>query len=72
MNQEEHQNYVMYTRLFNGAWTEPVELKLVMDAGQPCVSYDGKYLYFTSGDPIQRSDIDWISSKIIEELRLKE
>ena len=82
MNPEERQNYVMYTQLINGMWTEPemasfagpftfepVELKLVMDAGQPFVSHDGKYLFFTSGDPKTGSDIYWVSAKIIEDLK---
>jgi hypothetical protein len=56
----------------DGKWSEPVELKLDMDAGQPYVSYDVKYLFLTSGDPKQGSDIYWVSAKIIEELRPKE
>ncbi|MCU0472303.1 MAG: hypothetical protein MUC93_02905 [Bacteroidales bacterium] len=27
MNPEERQNYIMFTRLTDGSWTEPVELK---------------------------------------------
>jgi hypothetical protein len=56
----------------NGKWSEPVELKLGMNAGQPFVSFDGKCLFFTSGDPRVGSDIYWVSSKIIKELRPKE
>jgi len=55
----------------NGKWSEPVELMLGMDAGQPFISFDGKYLFFTTGDPRVGSDIYWVSAKIIEELRLK-
>jgi hypothetical protein len=55
-----------------GEWSEPVELNLGMDAGQPFVSFDGKYLFFTSGDPKVGSDIHWVSTKIINELRSKE
>lgn len=54
------------------SWTEPVEIKLGMEAGQPNVSHDGKYLFFTSGDPRAGSDIYWVSAKIIDELRPKE
>ena len=52
-----------------GKWTEPVELKLGMEAGQPYVSYDGKYLFFSAGNPRVGADIYWVSIKIIEELR---
>jgi hypothetical protein len=55
-----------------GKWTEPVELKLGMEAGQPYVSYDGRFLFFSSGNPRIGSDIYWVSSKIIHELRPKE
>lgn len=65
---------VLYCSFRNrdGKWSDPVELKLGMDAGQPYVSYDGKYLFFTSGDPKQGSDIYWVSAKIINELKPKE
>jgi len=53
----------------DGDWSDPVELNLGMDAGQPYVSPDGKYLFFTSGDPKVGSDIYCVSAKIIEELR---
>ncbi len=56
----------------DNSWMEPVELYLGMDAGQPNVSHDGKYLFFTSGDPRAGSDIYWVSAKIIDELRPKE
>jgi len=55
-----------------GEWSEPVELKLGMDAGQPFVSFDGKYLFFSTGNPRIGSDIYWVSTKLIEELRPKE
>jgi len=54
-----------------GDWSEPVELKLGMDAGQPFISFDSKYLFFSTGDPSIGSDIYWVSAKIIEELRPK-
>jgi hypothetical protein len=56
----------------NGKWSEPVELRLGMDAGQPYVSFDGKYLFFSAGNPKVGSDIYWVSAKVIEELRPKE
>lgn len=48
-----------------GKWSEPKEIDLGMDAGQPFVTYDGKYLFFTTGDPRKGSDIYWVSAKII-------
>jgi hypothetical protein len=54
----------------DGKWSDPKELKLGMNAGQPFVSFDGKYLFFTAGEQ-GKGDIYWVSSKIIEELRSK-
>jgi len=51
-----------------GNWSTPVELKLSMDAGQPYVTRDGKYLFFSGGSP-GKGDIYWVSAKIIEELK---
>ena len=51
-----------------GEWTEPIELKLGMDAGQPFVTRDRKYLFFSGGSP-GRGDIFWVDAKIIEELK---
>jgi len=63
---------VLYISFMNKehGWTEPVELKLEMEAGQPFVSFDGKYLFFTSGEQ-GKGDIYWVSSKIFEELKPK-
>ncbi len=55
-----------------GKWTEPVELNLGMEAGQPYVSNDGNYLFFSAGNPRIGSDIYWVSTKIIEEMRTME
>ena len=43
-----------------------------MNAGQPFVSFDGKYLFFSTGDPRVGSDIYWVSAEVIEDLRPKE
>jgi Tol biopolymer transport system component len=56
----------------NGEWTEPVELDLGMEAGQPCVSPDGRYLFFSSGNPRIGSDIYWVAATCIQALRPKE
>lgn len=53
----------------DGRWSEPEEIKLGMDAGQPFITYDGKFLFFTTGDPRVGSDIFWVSATIIDELR---
>jgi Tol biopolymer transport system component len=52
-------------------WSEPKELNLGINAGQPFVTLDGKYLFFTSGEQKQ-GDIYWVSTKILEEARSKE
>lgn len=49
-------------------WSEPKELNLGMAAGLPFVSSDGKYLFFTSGEQ-GKSDIYWVSAKVVEELK---
>jgi hypothetical protein len=54
----------------DGGWSEPVELKLGMDAGQPFVTPDGKYLFFSSGE-MGKGDIYWVSTKVLEGLRQK-
>ena len=55
----------------NGKWSEPKELQLGINAGQPFVTFDGIYLFFTSMEE-QQGNICWVSSKIVEELRPKE
>jgi hypothetical protein len=49
-----------------------------MSAGMPFVSPDGKFLFFTAAEPGQstgpgpgKSDIYWVSAKILEELKPK-
>ena len=54
----------------DGKWSEPTEINLGIDVSQPFITYDGKYLFFTSGD--QKCDIYWVSTKIIRELKPKE
>jgi hypothetical protein len=55
----------------DGRWSEPEEVKLSINAGQPFISSDGEYLFFTSGEQ-GKADIYLVSTKIIEELRPKE
>jgi Tol biopolymer transport system component len=52
----------------SGNWSEPKEINLSISAGQPFVTYDGKYLFFTAGEQ-GKSDIYWVSSEIINELK---
>ncbi len=54
----------------DGSWSKPQPINLGMDAGAPYVTPDGKYLFFTSGHR-GKSDIYWVSAKVIEDLRLK-
>jgi len=62
--------YVSFMKKDN-SWTEPLELKLGMEAGQPFVSFDNKYLFFTSGEQ-GKGDIYWVSTEVIMGLKLKE
>jgi len=55
----------------DGSWREPQEIKLGMKAGQPFVTSDGKYLFFSSGERLQ-GDIYWVSAKVIDDLRPQE
>jgi len=54
----------------DGNWGEPRAIDLGMKAGLPFVSPDGRFLFFTAGEQ-GKSDIYWVSAKIIEELRPK-
>ena len=48
-----------------GRWKEPERIETGLDISvQPFLSFDKKYLFFTS-----RGDIYWVDSKIIEELK---
>jgi hypothetical protein len=49
----------------DGYWREPMEISLGMNAGQPFVTSDGKYLFFTSGGQ-GKGDIYWVDAKILE------
>jgi hypothetical protein len=61
--------FSIYLSFRNGenAWTEPVELgeKLDMDANQPRISPDGKFIFYVGNDGYTY----WVSSKIIDALR---
>ena len=52
----------------DGNWSEPKEINLGMRAGQPHVTPDGKYLFFTSGEQ-GKGDLYWVSTKIVDELK---
>ena len=53
------------------SWSEPRAIDVGMKAALPFVTHDGRFLFFTGGEQ-GKSDIYWVSSKIIEELRPKE
>ena len=55
----------------DGNWSKPQPINLGMEAGAPYVSPDGKYLFFTAGER-GKSDIYWVSAKVIEDLRPKD
>jgi Tol biopolymer transport system component len=53
----------------DGRWSEPREIKLdINNPGQPFITSDGKYLFFTSIEN-QQGDIYWVSTKIIDKLK---
>ena len=54
----------------DGKWSEPKEIDLGINAGQPFITFDGNYLFFTSGER-GKGDIFWVSTKILDELRPK-
>jgi len=54
----------------DGGWDEPRLIDLGEEAGTPFVTRDGKCLFFTSGER-GASDISWVSTEVIEALRLK-
>jgi len=59
-------------RDIDGNWSEPKEIKLnISNPGQPFITYDGKYLFFTSIKNRQ-GDIYWVSAEIIGKLRPKD
>ena len=54
-------------RMADNTWTRPRDITDYLGfqpVGKPRVTYDGKYLFFTS-----RGDIYWVDAGIIEELR---
>jgi ankyrin repeat protein len=51
-------------------WAEPKEVHLGINGGQPFVTPDGKYLFFTSFNHGQ-GDLYWVSTKILDGLRQK-
>ena len=52
----------------DGTWNEPKELNIGMNAGQPFITNDGKFLFFTTGEQ-GKGDLYWVSTKIIEDIR---
>ncbi|MBN1211119.1 MAG: PD40 domain-containing protein [candidate division Zixibacteria bacterium] len=57
-------------RKADGGWSEPKEINLGINAGLPFVTGDGKYLFFTSGEQ-GKSDIYWVSIRILDKLKPK-
>lgn len=51
----------------NGNWSEPKEINLGINAAQPFVTYDGKFLFFTSGEQ-GKGDIYWVSIEILNQI----
>jgi hypothetical protein len=64
----------------NGGWTTPVDMNItgaeinVLSQNCPTLSPDGKYLFFNRHDQTESgnvSDIYWISTKVIEQIKEK-
>jgi len=73
MEEKDRRIYIVF-RTNEGNWSKPINLNKQINfdyqSAFPYVSPDGKYLFFTSYDEIKnKSNIFWISSAIIEQLR---
>jgi len=59
----------------DGTWTERISLGEPINSKElerfPCVSPDGKYLFFTRDTPGHDEDVYWVSSAIIDRLKAK-
>jgi Tol biopolymer transport system component len=55
----------------DGNWTEPKKIPLEINAGQPFITSDGNYLFFTKMEQ-EQGDLYWVSTEILEELKPKE
>ncbi|MDH4270683.1 MAG: hypothetical protein OEW18_01770 [Candidatus Aminicenantes bacterium] len=64
--------YISYRRK-DGSWTDAVKLgDMINSSGNemcPSVTHDGKFIFFGRLVPAGKTDIYWVSSRIIEELR---
>jgi hypothetical protein len=65
----------IYFRKLDGSWIDPVNMGEGINSSsfeaRPCVTPDGKYLFFTSNRPDNQGldKIYWVDAKIIEELK---
>ena len=48
----------------DGTWSEPRPIDLGMRAGAASVSPDGRYLFFSGGEP-GKGDIYWVSASVL-------
>jgi hypothetical protein len=70
----EYDLYVSF-RKPNGSWTEPINMGMDVNSSsyefRPCVTPDGKYLFFTSNRPqeVHTGNIYWVDARIIEQLK---
>ena len=71
MDEKGKKNLYISFKDSNGEWTKSINMNQSIDfsehAAIPHVSFDGKYLFFSS-----RGDIYWVDARIIEELKPKE
>ena len=66
---EESKIFVSF-RQSDGKWSSPIHVDLgLKKASMPCLSPDGKYLFFTSTPSRLKGDIYWVDAKIITKLK---
>ena len=73
-NRSDNDIYVSFKRK-NGTWTKPINLGSEVNSNYndktPSISPDGKYLFFGRDEEDGEANIYWVSTKVIENLRLK-
>ena len=66
----------VYFKKQDGTWTGPIDLGKEVNSefhdSNPRVTPDGKYLFFSRETIKYDSSIYWVSTDVIENLRLKE
>ena len=74
MNNGDSGDHYISFRQADGSWGDPVSMGSTVNTSEyqerfPAVSPDGKYFFFARSVPETYSDVYWVSTKLIEELR---